>query len=59
MLKRSGEVFVYIRVSGDGRQGSVGARKSVGHMLISVDGLCNSQDHVIARHHPPSYCVCA
>lgn len=38
-------------------QGSVGAVESVGHMLISVDGLRNSQDHMISRHHPPSYCL--
>lgn len=38
-------------------QGSVGAGKSVGRSLISVDGLRNSRDHVIPRHHPPSYCL--
>lgn len=50
-------VLVYICVSGYRGQGSVGAGKSVGHMLISVDGLCNSQDHVLTRHEPPSYCL--
>lgn len=50
-------VLVYICVSGYRGKGFVGAGKSVGHMLISVDGLCNSLDHVITHHDPPSYCL--
>ncbi len=52
-------VLLCIRVSGykGQRAFSVGAGKSLGHMLISVDGLCNSLYHMITRHHPPSYCL--
>lgn len=38
-------------------QGSVGAEKSVAHILIALDGLRNSHDHMITRHLPPSYCL--
>lgn len=48
------QTVCFLRVRG---LAALGAGNSLSHMLISVDGLCNSQDHMIARHHPRSNCL--